>query len=103
MYPPTQSCRRVQILYLEALTQSPLCYAGRKTVRELLTHHDNDPLHNAMICQQVTLSGDAEWPKVAGAVIKAFSLFSYFPWSVFGPILALAARLPPRCAPREPC
>src|SRR5437899_7152015 len=26
---------------------------------------------NAMICQQVTLSGDAEWPKVAGAVIKA--------------------------------
>ena len=26
---------------------------------------------NAMICQQVTLSGDAEWPKVADAVIKA--------------------------------
>jgi hypothetical protein len=31
---------------------------------------------NAMICQQVTLSGDAEWPKVADAVIEAenFSL-----------------------------
>src|SRR6266446_741969 len=26
---------------------------------------------NAMICQQVTLSGDAEWPKVANAVIEA--------------------------------
>ena len=25
---------------------------------------------NAMICQQVTLSGDAEWPKVADAVIE---------------------------------
>jgi hypothetical protein len=27
---------------------------------------------NAMICQQVTLSGDAEWPKVADAVIEAY-------------------------------
>ncbi len=27
---------------------------------------------NAMICQQVTLSGDAEWPKVADAVIEAW-------------------------------
>jgi len=27
---------------------------------------------NAVICQQVTLSGDAEWPKVADAVIEAF-------------------------------
>src|SRR5882724_8569868 len=26
---------------------------------------------NAMICQQVTLSGYAEWPKVADAVIEA--------------------------------
>ena len=26
---------------------------------------------NAMICQQVTLSGDAEWPQVADAVIEA--------------------------------
>src|SRR5213593_3934045 len=26
---------------------------------------------SAMICQQVTLSGDAEWPKVADAVIEA--------------------------------
>ncbi len=25
-----------------------------------------------MICQQVTLSGDAEWPKVADAMIEAF-------------------------------
>jgi len=24
-----------------------------------------------MICQQVTLSGDAEWPKVADAMIEA--------------------------------
>ena len=26
---------------------------------------------NAMICQQVTLSGEAEWPKVADAMIEA--------------------------------
>jgi hypothetical protein len=26
---------------------------------------------NARICQQVTLAGDAEWPKVADAVIEA--------------------------------
>src|SRR6266436_3368631 len=26
---------------------------------------------HAMICQQVTLSGDADWPKVADAVIEA--------------------------------
>jgi hypothetical protein len=25
----------------------------------------------AVLCQQVTLSGDAEWPKVADAVIEA--------------------------------
>ena len=30
---------------------------------------------NAMICQPVTLSGDAEWPKVADAVIEA----AFFP------------------------
>ncbi len=30
---------------------------------------------NAMICQQVTLSGDAEWPKVADAVIEADETF----------------------------
>ena len=30
---------------------------------------------NAMICQQVTLPGDAEWPKVADAVIEALNLF----------------------------
>ena len=33
---------------------------------------------NAMICQQVTLLGDAEWPKVADAVIEAaFRLCKY--------------------------
>ncbi len=26
---------------------------------------------NTMICQQVTLSGEAEWPKVADAMIEA--------------------------------
>ena len=26
---------------------------------------------SAMLCPQVTLSGDAEWPKVADAVIEA--------------------------------
>src|SRR5882757_7940277 len=30
---------------------------------------------NAMICQQVTLLGDAEWPKVADAVIEALLAF----------------------------
>jgi len=29
------------------------------------------PYDNEMICQQVTLSGYAEWPKVADAMIKA--------------------------------
>ena len=32
---------------------------------------------NALICQQVTLSGDAEWPKVADAVIEAKSGFDH--------------------------
>ena len=32
---------------------------------------------NAMICQQVTLSGDAEWPKVADAVIEAVMGFDH--------------------------
>src|SRR2546428_9711636 len=32
---------------------------------------------NAMICQQVTLSGDAEWPKVADAVIEAWKLSGF--------------------------
>jgi len=31
---------------------------------------------NAMICQPVTLSGDAEWPKVADAVIEAWQIIS---------------------------
>ena len=31
---------------------------------------------NAMICQQVTLSGDAEWPKVADAVIETVQRIS---------------------------
>src|SRR6266699_2605484 len=32
---------------------------------------------NAMICQQVTLLGDAEWPKVADAVIEARHLLPF--------------------------
>ncbi|SRR6266705_4436791 len=40
---------------------------------------------SAMICQQVTLSGDAEWPKVADAVIEAFNPFWEF---VAGPLHA---------------
>jgi hypothetical protein len=30
----------------------------------------------SMICQQVTLSGDAEWPKVADAVIEAAMVYA---------------------------
>ena len=30
---------------------------------------------NEMICQPVTLSGYAEWPKVADAVIEAYRAF----------------------------
>ncbi len=33
---------------------------------------------NAMICQQVTLLGDAKWPKVADAVIEAENLTHKF-------------------------
>ncbi len=36
-----------------------------------LTHTFMAHCHT-MICQQVTLSGEAEWPKVADAVIEAF-------------------------------
>src|ERR671939_567524 len=32
----------------------------------------------SMICQQVTLSGDAEWPKVADAVIEAVTTAVHF-------------------------
>jgi hypothetical protein len=31
---------------------------------------------NEMLCQQVTLSGYAEWPKVADAVIEALKAMS---------------------------
>src|SRR6266498_3688181 len=34
---------------------------------------------NAMICQQVTLLGDAEWPKVADAVIEAECYAKFHP------------------------
>src|SRR6267378_6294226 len=37
-----------------------------------LTHTFMAHCHT-MICQQVTLSGEAEWPKVADAVIEAFN------------------------------
>src|SRR5712691_5350592 len=40
---------------------------------------------NAMICQQVTLSGDAEWPKVADAVIEAHYLLLKH-GDVYGPL-----------------
>ena len=43
---------------------------------------------NAMICQQVTLSGDAEWPKVADAVIEA-------PFLQLGNVLQGGAATPP--------
>src|SRR6266853_1411824 len=46
---------------------------------------------NAMICQQVTLSGDAEWPKVADAVIEA-PLNTYF---VIAPADAMELPQPP--------
>jgi len=36
-----------------------------------LTHTFMAHCHT-MICQQVTLSGEAEWPKVADAVIEGF-------------------------------
>src|SRR5712664_1333351 len=39
-----------------------------------LTHTFMAHCHT-MICQQVTLSGEAEWPKVADAVIEALRLF----------------------------
>jgi hypothetical protein len=32
-----------------------------------------------MICHQVTLSGDAEWPKVADAVIEALGVITKSP------------------------
>jgi hypothetical protein len=34
---------------------------------------------NEMICQQVTLSGYAEWPKVADAVIEALDAMTRSP------------------------
>ena len=34
---------------------------------------------NTMICQQVTLSGEAEWPKVADAVIEATAGYGFKP------------------------
>ena len=34
---------------------------------------------NTMICQQVTLSGEAEWPKVADAVIEAQKMIDAIP------------------------
>ena len=45
---------------------------------------------NAMICQQVTLSGDAEWPKVADAVIEAVPrTFRFLPGSLTFPRIPL--------------
>ena len=45
---------------------------------------------NAMICQPVTLSGDAEWPKVADAVIEAAIAHAYTsPFSLYSNYLHL--------------
>ena len=41
-----------------------------KKLSKYLTHTFMAHCHT-MICQQVTLSGEAEWPKVADAVIEA--------------------------------
>ena len=43
----------------------------------------------SMICQQVTLSGDAEWPKVADAVIEAQNLYIEIPVSFIRKILKI--------------
>src|SRR5882762_1988246 len=42
-----------------------------------LTHTFMAHCHT-MICQQVTLSGEAEWPKVADAVIEADGFMALF-------------------------
>ncbi len=66
---------------------------------------------NAMICQQVTLSGDAEWPKVADAVIEAGIPVSNGRRAGMCPAILLCASAltgppvasapPVRCAPRR--
>src|SRR6266446_8025743 len=43
---------------------------GDEKLSKYLTQNFTAHCH-AMICQQVTLLGDAEWPKVADAVIEA--------------------------------
>ena len=43
-----------------------------------LTHTFMAHCHT-MICQQVTLSGEAEWPKVADAVIEATAGYGFKP------------------------
>ena len=49
---------------------------------------------NAMICQQVTLLGDAEWPKVADAVIEATISYSQYQAPQIPPRVGLALRFP---------
>ena len=46
---------------------------------------------NALICQQVTLSGDAEWPKVADAVIEARRPIVH---NIIAPALIMASATP---------
>ena len=38
---------------------------------------------SAMLCPQVTLSGDAEWPKVADTVIEAYFFMCFFVYCLF--------------------
>jgi len=42
----------------------------RQKLSKSLTQTFMSP-YNEMLCQPVTVSGDAEWPKVADAVIEA--------------------------------
>jgi len=52
---------------------------------------------NAMICQQVTLLGDAEWPKVADAVIEAINLRNDLASSLSSLVRSFCLVFPPSC------
>ena len=53
-----------------------------------LTHTFMAHCHT-MICQQVTLSGEAEWPKVADAVIEAALRANYLSCSTYSMVSPL--------------
>ena len=44
-------------LYFKGFTLSPLCYPVRTTVRELLSHSDNDPIQQTTLCGAVQAGG----------------------------------------------